>query len=84
MGKRSSFDAAQLPNHQWGIPDVYNAYPELDREEAVNDMCEVDPRSGAMSISLYTMPTVYIHASETRTRRNTKRIQAPSKVATPE
>ena len=37
MGKRTSFDAAQLPNHQWAIPDVYNAYPELDREEAVSD-----------------------------------------------
>ena len=61
MGKRTSFDAAQLPNHQWLIPDVYKAYCELDREEAVNDMCEVDPLSETMSISLYTVPTVYVH-----------------------
>ena len=46
MGKRTSFDAAQLPGHQWLIPDVVNAYDELDREEAVNDMCEVHPLAG--------------------------------------
>ena len=61
MGKRTSFDAAQLPNHQWLIPDVYNAYNELDREEAVNDMCEVHPLAGTMTIALYTVPTVYVH-----------------------
>ena len=54
-------DAAQLPNQQWLIPDVYNAYCELDREEAVNDMCEVHPLSGTMSIALYAVPTVYVH-----------------------
>ena len=61
MGKRTSFDAAQLPKHQWLIPDVYNAYNELDREEAVNDMCEVHPLGGAMSIALSTVPTIYVH-----------------------
>ena len=61
MGKQTSFDAAQLPNHQFGIPDVRNAYNELDREEACNDMCEVHPLSGCMVISLYTVPTVYVH-----------------------
>ena len=61
MGKRTSFDAAQLPGHQWLIPDVFNAYNELDREEAVNDMCEVHPLAGTMTIALYTVPTVYAH-----------------------
>ena len=61
MGKRTSFDAAQLPNHQWLIPGVFNAYNELDREEAVNDMCEVHPLAGTMTIALYTVPTVYVH-----------------------
>ena len=42
MGKRTSFDAAQLTK-QWLIPDVYNAYNELDREKAVNEMCENHP-----------------------------------------
>ena len=61
MGKRTFFDAAQLPKHQWLIPDVCNAYNELDREEAVNDMCGVHPLGGAMSIALYTVPTIYVH-----------------------
>ena len=60
MGKRTSFDAAQLPNHQWLIPDVFNAYNELDLEDAVNDMCEVHPLAGTMTIALYTVPTVYV------------------------
>ena len=64
MGKRTSFDAAQLPSHQRLIPDVFNAYNELDREEAVNDMCEIHPLAGTMTIALYTVPTVYAH--ETR------------------
>ena len=33
MGKRTSFDAAQLPKHQWLIPDAYNASNELDRRK---------------------------------------------------
>ena len=61
MGKRTSFDAAQLPGHQLLIPDVFNAYNELDREEAVNDMCEVHPLAGTMTIALYTVPTLYVH-----------------------
>ena len=61
MGKRTSFDAAQLPNHQWPIPDVYNAYCELDREEAVNDVYEVYPLLGTMGIVLCTVSTVYVH-----------------------
>ena len=61
MGKRTSFDAAQLPSHQRLIPDVFNAYNELDREEAVNDMCEVHPLAVTMTIALYTVPTVYVH-----------------------
>ena len=61
MGKLTSFEAAQLSEHAWVIPDVKNAYCELDREETVNDCCEWHPLAGAMVIALYTVPTVYVH-----------------------
>ena len=61
MGKLTSFEAAQLSEHAWVIPDVKNAYCELDREETVNDCCEWHPLAGAMVIALHTVPTVYVH-----------------------
>ena len=27
----------------------------------MDDMCEVHPLGGAMSIALYTVPTIYVH-----------------------
>ena len=80
MGKRTSFDAAQLPSHQRLIPDVFNAYNELDREDAVNDMCEVHPLAGTMTIALYTVPTVYVLCMymtlEELSLRNIQQLQA--------
>ena len=61
MGNLTYFEAAQLPNHGWLIPDVKNAYPELDREEAVNDCCEWHPLAGVMVLALYTVPAVHVH-----------------------
>ena len=59
MGKLTSFEAAQLSEHAWVIPDVKNAYCELDREETVSDCCEWHPLAGALVIALYTVPTVH-------------------------
>ena len=61
MGKAMSFDAAQLPGHAIGSPDVKNAYNELKRKEAVNDLCKLHPLAGTMGLALYTVVTVYVH-----------------------
>ena len=61
MGKCTAFDAAQLPNLVWLGPDVENAYPSLKRMETVQDMCRVHPLAGTMSLSIYTLPTIYVH-----------------------
>ena len=61
MGKCTAFDAAQLPNLVWLGPDVENAYPSLKRMETVQDMCRVHPLAGTMSLSIYTLPTTYVH-----------------------
>ena len=42
-------------------PDVMNAYMELLRMETVQDMCEVHPLAGTMSLAVYTLPTIYVH-----------------------
>ena len=61
MIKQTSFHAAQLSRHQWLIPDVYNAYMKLDREEACNDMCEVQPHSEKQQLHFTLSPTIYVH-----------------------
>ena len=61
MGKCTAFDAAQLPGHVFMSPDVMNAYMELLRMETVQDMCEVHPLAGTMSLAVYTLPTIYVH-----------------------
>ena len=61
MGKSTAFDAAQLPGHIWLSPDVRNAYMELLRMEAVQDMCQLHPLAGTMSLAIYTLPTIYVH-----------------------
>ena len=55
MGKSTAFDAAQLPGHVWLSPDVRNAYMELLRMEAVQDMCQLHPLAGTMSLAIYTL-----------------------------
>ena len=34
---------------------------ELERIEAINDLCMVHPLAGTMGLALYTIPTVYVH-----------------------
>ena len=56
MGKSTAFDAAQLPGHVWLSPDVRNAYMEI-----VQDICQVHPLAGTVSLAIYTLPTIYVH-----------------------
>ena len=56
-----AFDAAQFPRHGIGSPDVANAYPSLNRKEAINDLCKLHPLAGTMGLALYTVVTIYVH-----------------------
>ena len=61
MGKATAFDAAQLDSFLWLSPDIFNAFMEHDREEAIEDQCRLHPLAGTMMIALYKVPTVYVH-----------------------
>ena len=61
LGKCLAFVAAQLKSLAALGPDVINAYCELLRMQCVRDMCQVHPLAGTMTLSIYTLPTTYVH-----------------------
>ena len=53
MSKSSSCESAQLLKHSWLIPDISDAYMELDRDETIKDCCSWHPLAGVLVISFF-------------------------------